>query len=104
MGFKDEIKIEASRKAGLDVIQSDFTYWLGERDCEKDNGEPVFIRWFSKDGEFEYLYNGKYTEFRWQKGKGYYDKCKTPNIAKEFFAYITAKNNGLIEEKLEEVI
>ena len=104
MGFKEEIRAEASRRAGLNITQADMNYYLGSEETKKNNGEPVFVYWNDKENEFEYRYNGKLTEFRWLKGKAYYDRCKTPQIAREFFSFVTAKNNGMIEENLEDIL
>ena len=82
MYFKEEIKIEVELKIEPIDIGS-VNIHINEYKNETDL--VISLYWYSKDNEFEYVYSGSKTMFRWLKGKCYTDKCKTPKSIKELY-------------------
>ena len=82
MSFKENIRYEALNKiepvdvGSVNVFVNNF---------KNETDIVINLYWYSKDNEFEYVYSGDKTMFRWLIGKGYTDYCKTPKIVKELY-------------------
>jgi len=76
MGFKDEIKLIAERKSEPTSLGSVRVYV---------SDDYIHLFWNDSNNEFEYIYSGDKTMFRWLKGKGYSDYISTPKSIKNYY-------------------
>ena len=92
MSFKEEIKQVAESK--VEPIKTG-SIKVCVSDSKVESLIQISLYWNSEDNEFEYVYSGNKTMFRWLKGKGYTDYCKTPKKIKELYEKVKSEKLGI---------